>query len=125
MNYNMNIKIGDFDFLQIPRVVWEDKEISPLAKILYIAMFDRMKVSRRNGWYDENLDIYIYFTLEKVCEILDVGQKKAQQLKKELRDRGLIKEVRQGLNKPNKIYVQAFHNVYSNQEILDALNAEE
>lgn len=124
MNYNMNIKLSEFDFLQFPRVVWEDKKISPLAKMLYIGMFDRMKVSRKNGWYDDNLDVYIYYKLETICDKLQVGEKKAQQLKKELRDRGLIKEVRQGLNKPNKIYVQAFERVYSNQEIVDATNEE-
>lgn len=124
MNYNMNIKLGKFDFLQVPRVVWNDKKLSPLAKILYMAMFDRMKVSRSKGWYDENLDVYIYYTIESICEMLGVGTKKAQQIKKELRDRKLIKEARQGLNKPNKIYVQAFEQVYSNNEILDFSNDE-
>lgn len=121
----MNIKLGKFDFLQMPRVVWEDKTLSPLAKMLYIALFDRMKVSRKNGWYDDNLDVYIYYKIEKICELLNIGEKKAQQLKKELRDKGLIIEVRQGLNKPNKIYVQAFEQVYSNQEILNTTNEDE
>lgn len=120
----MNIKLSEFEFLQFPRVVWNDKKLSPLAKMLYIALFDRMKVSRKNGWYDDNLDVYIYYKIESICDMLQVGGKKAQQLKKELRDRGLIKEVRQGLNKPNKIYVQAFEKIYSNQDILEATNEE-
>ena len=124
MNYNMNIKLGKFDFLQIPRVVWSDKTLSPLAKLLYIGMFDRMKISRVKGWYDENLDVYIYYTIEGICDLLGVGEKKAQQIKKELRDKNLIKEVRQGLNRPNKIYVQAFESVYSNQEIINATDDE-
>ena len=57
-----------------------------MAKLLYMAFFDRMKVSYKNGWFDEDLNVYIYYTLEDICESLQIGEKKAQALKKELRD---------------------------------------
>ena len=121
-NYKRNVKIGEFDFLQFPRVVWNDKNLSSMAKLLYMAFFDRMKVSYKNCWFDEDLNVYIYYTLEDICESLQIGEKKAQALKKELRDKGLITEVRQGLNRPNKIFVQRFEDVYSNQELIGLLS---
>lgn len=110
------MKLGEQSFLQMPRIVDNDEKISYSAKYLYMKFFDRIKVSEKNGWIDKELGVYIYYTIESIKEDLGIGQRKAIQLKRELIDRGLIEEVRQGLNKPNKIYLINLDDVYSDEE---------
>ena len=110
------MKLGEQSFLQMPKIVDRDEKISYSAKYLYMKFFDRIKVSEKNGWIDKELGVYIYYTIESIKEDLGIGQRKAIQLKRELIDRGLIEEVRQGLNKPNKIYLINLDDVYSDEE---------
>ena len=110
------MKLGEQSFLQMPRIVDKDEKISYSAKYLYMKFFDRLKVSEKNGWIDKELGVYIYYTIEKIQQDLGIGGRKALQLKKELLNRGLIEEVRQGLNKPNKIYLINLDDVYSYEE---------
>ena len=110
------MKLGEQSFLQMPRIVDKDEKISYSAKYLYMKFFDRLKVSEKNGWIDKELEVYIYYTIEKIQQDLGIGSRKALQLKKELLNRGLIEEVRQGLNKPNRIYLINLDDVYSYEE---------
>ena len=110
------MKLGEQSFLQMPRIVDNDEKISYSAKYLYMKFFDRIKVSEKNGWIDKELGIYIYYTIESIKEDLGIGEQKALKLKRELLNRGLIEEVRQGLNKPNKIYLINLDDVYSDEE---------
>lgn len=108
MRYNINNNNGEFVFYQLPKAIQlneEYKDLSVEAKYLYMLMYDRNKVSITNNWYDDNGDIYIYFSIESICEELNIGNKKAIKLKKELIKMKLIEEVRQGLNRPNIIFV--------------------
>lgn len=109
MNYNINNNHGELIFFQLPKSIHYNEKYSKMsveAKYLYMLMYDRNKVSIDNKWIDENGYIYIYFSIETICKELNIKDQKAQKLKKELMKHELIKEVRQGLNKPNKIYVQ-------------------
>lgn len=109
MNYNININHGELIFFQLPKSIHYNEKylkMSVEAKYLYMLMYDRNKISITNNWVDDNGDIYIYFSIENICKELNIKDQKAQKLKKELMNHELIKEVRQGLNKPNKIYVQ-------------------
>lgn len=125
-NYKGNVmKLDNFQHVQIPSVVFYDNSISAEGRMLYGVIFDTLKLSLKNGWYDDNLDVYCYCTLDRIMKILSIGEKKAMKLKKELRDKGLIIEKRQGLNKPNKIYVQKFEEIYSEKEILNILKDEQ
>lgn len=109
MNYNINSNHGELIFFQLPKSIHYNEKylkMSVEAKYLYMLMYDRNKISITNNWVDDNGDIYIYFSIENICKELNIKDQKAQKLKKELMNHELIKEVRQGLNKPNKIYVQ-------------------
>lgn len=108
MRYNVNNNIGEFVFFQLPKSIHcngQYKELSIEARYLYMLMYDRNKISISNNWFDENGDIYIFFSVESICEEMKVGNKKAIKLKRELINSNLIEEVRQGTNKPNIIYV--------------------
>ena len=108
MRYNINNNMGEFVFFQLPKSIncnRQYKELSIEARYLYMLMYDRNKLSIANNWINENGDIYIFFSVESICEEMKVGNKKAIKLKRELIKSKLIEEVRQGINKPNIIYV--------------------
>ncbi len=106
-----------FSFYRIPKVLFEAesvKNISTDAKLLYGLMLDRMQLSAKNKWYDENGRIYIYYTLKQIMKSLGCAKQKAVKLLDELeRDAELIERERIGLNKPNRIFVKNFLSVYT------------
>ena len=74
-------------------------------------MLDRMSLSIKNRWFDEEDRVYIIFTVEEIAVLLNCGTQKAVKLMKELDDNqgiGLIEKKRLGLGKPNVIYVKNF-----------------
>ncbi len=117
-SWNFEYYYGDeseqFSFLRIPRQLITGtayKKVSVDAKLLYGLMLDRMGLSARNGWYDEQGRVYIYFTAAEIRETLCCGNDKALKLLAELDTKkgvGLIERVKQGQGKPTKIYVKRF-----------------
>lgn len=101
-----------FSFYRIPKVLFTDDRfwnVSTDAKLLYGILLDRMNLSARNGWMDEAGRVYIIFTLEETMAALNCGDNKATKLYNELEKKcGLIERKRQGLGKPNLIYVKNF-----------------
>ncbi len=79
--------------------------ISPRAMILYAMFSDRMKLSEQNESFKDNDGVFIYFTIEEIKEVFKVGKDTARILIKELEQAKLIRKKRQGLCKPNKIYI--------------------
>ena len=68
-----------------------------------------MSLSARNDWLDEQGRVYIVFTVEEIMDSLSCGNKKAVGLLRKLEiEAGLIECRRQGLGKPNLIYVKNF-----------------
>lgn len=104
-----------FTFYRIPKQLFTDpafKTMSVESKVLYGLMLDRMSLSRRSGWIDEQDRVFIYFTMADIQQQLGCGHNKAVRLLKELdRDMGMIRRKHQGLGKPDKIYVMNFISV--------------
>ena len=105
----------EFVFFKIPRQLITNpkfKHVSTDAKLLYGMLLDRMSLSARNNWYDSDTwRVYIYYTVEEICEDMTCGRDKAMKLLAELdtgRDIGLIERVKQGQGRPAKIYVKRF-----------------
>lgn len=100
-----------YTFYRIPKLLFDDpyfRELSTDAKILYGLMLDRMSLSLKNGWLDEDGRVFIYFTAETIMEMLGCGRSKCTKLLQELDTHsgiGLISRIRQGLGKPDVIYV--------------------
>ena len=92
--------------------------MSNYIKLLYGLMLDRIGLSVRSGWVDEQDHVYIYYTQGEIMDQLHCGHNKAIRLLKELdQDIGLIRRRRQGLGKPDRIYVMNFEPVLiGNQE---------
>ena len=97
-------------FYRLPKILFEDsvlKEMSCEAKILYMLLLDRLCLSRSNGedWRDEYGCVFIYFTIEEMMRLMHFGNKKINELLKELEHYELILRRHIGLGRPNKIYV--------------------
>ena len=103
-----------YAFYRIPKALITDpyfKHLSTDAKLLYGLMLDRLSLSMKNNWIDERNRVYIYFTLEDICELLNCRNEKAVKLLAELdtnKGIGLIERIKQGQGKPTKIYVRKF-----------------
>lgn len=101
-----------FSFYRIPKALFTDERFKPIsaeAKILYGILLDRMSLSRRNGWLDDAGRVFIIFTLDEVMDAIGCAEQKACKLLTELdKKAGLIERKRQGLGKPNIIYVKNF-----------------
>ena len=101
-----------FTFYRIPKALFTDERFAALsvdAKLLYGILLDRMSLSAKNGWLDEDGRVYIIFTLEEIQSSLGCAVQKAAKLLSELDGKcGLIERRRQGLGKPNVIYVKNF-----------------
>lgn len=103
-----------YAFYRIPKLLFSDERFEGLstnAKLLYGMMIDRMELSQKNGWLDREGRVYIYFTIDEVKDRLSCASEKAVKLFNELDSEkgiGLIETVRQGLGKPNLIYVKNF-----------------
>ena len=82
-----------------------------IPKLLYGLLLDRMELSYRNGWIDEQNRVFIIFTAEEVMSTLHCRSEKAARLFAELdssKGIGLIERKRQGLGRPTLIYVKNF-----------------
>ena len=106
-----------FNFFRLPKLLVRDKRFDGLsseAKILYGVLLDRMALSAQNGWLDDDNRLYIIYTTREVMREFGCSERKAITLMGELDTRrgiGLIEKKRQGLGKPNIIYVKNFNSV--------------
>lgn len=113
-SYYFSKESEQFSFYRIPKLLFSDeyfKGMSCEAKVLYGLMLDRMGLSAKNGWTDEQGRVYIVFTKEDVMSYLNCKSEKAMKLLGELYDIGLAEKVRLGRGKPNRIYVKNFIGV--------------
>lgn len=70
-------------------------------------LFGRLELSIKNGWHDKEGNVFQYYTNEQLMVDLNSSEKTIIKFKKELKDVGLLEEVRQGNNLPNRIYISA------------------
>lgn len=95
-------------FYQFPQWLLKEepyKNLGDKAKLMYMLLFDRRTLSIKNKWYDGDGQIYMYFTNKQFMEELNCSEPAIIKAKKELTKFGLLKEVRQGINKPNRLYI--------------------
>lgn len=112
LDYFYGDQAEQFSFYRIPKVLFTDdrfRAISAEAKVLYGILLDRMCLSQKNGWFDDDGRVYIIFTLDEIMSSIGCAVQKAAKLLSELDNKsGLIERKRQGLGKPNVIYVKNF-----------------
>ncbi|EWW56820.1 replication initiator protein A [Staphylococcus aureus] len=95
-------------FYQIPKVFFTSENYKNLTndmKIAYAILRDRLNLSIKNSWVDEDGNIYFVYSNEKLMEILNCKKEKLTKIKKGLENDGLLIQKRRGLNKPNILYL--------------------
>ena len=94
-------------FYQFPQWLLDEeyKRLNLRAKVVYMLIFDRRTLSIQNKWHDEKGDVFVYFTNKQFMSLLNCDEKTVIKAKRDLQDFGLLKEVQQGVNKPNRLYI--------------------
>ncbi|MBS4881257.1 MAG: replication initiator protein A [Firmicutes bacterium] len=111
LDYYYGMEAEQYTFYRIPKILLTDptyKTLTASAKLLYTLMLDRMSLSTRNGWLDEEGRVYIYYRMSEIMSTLCCGHNKAIALYAELEKVGLIERKKQGQGRPAKIYVKNF-----------------
>lgn len=86
-DYYYGIEAEQFSFYRVPRLLIKDerfKELSSDAKLLYGLMLDRMSLSMKNGWFDDENRAYIHYTLDNIMEDLGCAKEKCVKVLAEL-----------------------------------------
>ena len=109
-----------FSYYRIPKALFQDsrfRQLSTDAKTLYGILLDRMSLSVKNGWLDEQGRVFILFTIEDVKRTLRCADNKATRLLRELEKFGLIERKRRGQGKPCLVYVKNFSAESSKESV--------
>jgi len=111
-DYFYGAQAEQFSFYRVPKVLFtkeQFRQMSAEAKILYGIMLDKLDLSVKNKWGDEKGRVYIIYTIEQIMADMNCADQKATKLLDELEKKcGLIERRRQGLGKPNLIFVKNF-----------------
>lgn len=117
-DYLYDVDEAQYSFVRVPKLLLQHEayqRISSEAKLLYSLLLDRVGLSHKNGWRDKQNRIYIIYPIAEVMEEMNCGKNKAVQLLDELEQKAdLIERKRQGLGKPNLIYVKSFFRTVDN-----------
>ena len=108
----MNVyKIDDIiscEFLKIPKTMFANdayRSLSSDAKLTYALLYDRLSLSKLNGWINDNDEVFLIYTREEISEDLGISYKKAIAAFRELLEVELIAEKRRGRGEANIIYI--------------------
>jgi len=110
-NYFFGAQADQFSFIRIPKIMLTDSAFQALslgAKVLYGVLLDRMNLSMKNGWLDEEKRVFIIYQIGEIQEDLGFSKKKAMDLLTELETFGLLQKKRRGHGLPNILYVKNF-----------------
>lgn len=94
--------------MQMPRCLFSDakySEMSMESKVSYTFLLNRFQLSRRNGWVNRHGEVYVNYTREDLAREMQVSYRKAITCFKELAQKHLLWEQRQGRGMPNRIFL--------------------
>ena len=83
-------------YFQIPQELFINKlyrdKLNSDSKLLYGFLLDRLTLSVKNHWYDENNNVYLIFTRKEVEEKLNLSDKTVTKAFNQLKEVNLIYE---------------------------------
>lgn len=106
------IKIADIDnerYYQVPVAFFTNtyyRELSSDTKFTYAILKNRLTLSARNNWIDDNGEVYIFFARKNIASILNTTVRTVARIISQLKEYNLIDVVQQGRGLPAKIYVK-------------------
>lgn len=106
-------------YYQVPKVLITGdryKSMKSNAKLLYITLIDRMKLSMKNEWCNDDGHYYVRMSVEKGAELLGFSEGTFKNMKKELKKYDLLDEDREGQGRTNRLFLK--HCSYSNDDVI-------
>lgn len=103
-----DFEVDDQLFYKMPKSLFNNpmyKGLSIEAKAIYTILRDRMRLSKDNGWTNEERDIFLLFSRADLAEIVECSIDTITKAMKQLIKFELVEEKRQGLGKPNLIFI--------------------
>lgn len=100
--------VVDEQFLRLPLSLLANpkyRRMSLEAKFVYSLLLNRLSLSQKNRWINDDNEVYLIYTREEVADTLNISYKKSIAAFKELIENGLLFEQRQGRGYPNLLYV--------------------
>ena len=110
-DYYYGNESDEFTFYRIPKIIITSpifKNISCDAKLLYGLLLDRMSLSAKNGWFDEDNRVYIIFSIKEVMEYMNCSKGTAIRFMSELEESNLIERKKRGRGLADYIYVKRY-----------------
>ncbi len=103
----LNDAISHFH-MQMPRWLFSDPQYNGLSlesKVAYTFLLNRFQLSRRNGWVNRHGEVYVIYTREELAREMQISYRKAIHCFRELAQKHLLWEQRQGRGLPNRIFL--------------------
>lgn len=120
--YKIN-EVTQHKYYQVPKELYTNPRYKTVinndAKMLYALLLDRMELSRTNGWIEDDGTIFLIFKREDLADMLGICVTTVWRAIKQLKEVGLIEEKRQGLNRPNLIYIGKIDYSVPNDEVTE------
>lgn len=107
LNEKRNAIRIETDFYRVPKELFRSERyrgLNPSAKIIYLELLDRVGLSIKNGWKDEQGRYYVKLSKESVPHVLGFSSKTFDRCKGPLIEHELI-EIRKINSRVHHIYV--------------------
>ena len=91
--YFRGLEADRYSFYRVPKALIKVdlfEKMSGDAKLLYAVLLDRMNLSLKNGWQDENGNAYIICTIDEIMDSIRCARQKAVKLLDELEHEYLL-----------------------------------
>lgn len=110
-------------YMAFPRFLLDRESLNETAKILYVLLLDRARLSQKNeGWTDEQNHVFIYFPIHALAETMHKSEMSIKTALSALEQEGLIVRRRQGIGLPNRIYVKFPPEYLANRSVIQIEN---
>lgn len=101
----MTEKEQELPYYQFPKFLLE-MNLSQNARVIYMLLYDRGRLSRKNQWTDEEGFVYSVFPIAELSRRFRKCQSSVKSALKELDDAGLLIRRVWGVSKPKRLYIQ-------------------
>lgn len=108
MTYYTKHDTDNNPYIKTPKFLFTDPKyinLSVAAKLLYGLILDRLTLSQKNNWVDNEGFVFVIYTVEETAKVLNCSEDTATKVLRELESVKLILRKRRGQGLPSIIYV--------------------
>ena len=106
-------------FYKLPKALFSDpryRSLSLSAKVLYSFMLERVSLSMKNSWVDEDGNVYIYYSIDQIRSEFNVSKVTAIRRLDELEEADLLDRIQVEVGTPSRIYLKKIAHEESSDE---------